>query len=135
MTPIEKGVKRAAKFLDKEIPGWWNMIDPETLQMSNCNLCAMGQIFGSKNEEKLAEIIDEENFTKIKERILRNPATGAFDAGVNYLYRVCGLTSNHEEVFPFGFSGRCEWIKEIATRRAKEQSSERESNATNPAQD
>lgn len=43
--PMKERVKAGAKFLDKKIPGWYNKIDLETLQMYDCMTCILGQLY------------------------------------------------------------------------------------------
>lgn len=42
-TAVEEGVK----LLDYAQPGWWNHIDLDTLDMSGCYSCILGQLYGS----------------------------------------------------------------------------------------
>lgn len=40
---VEKGIK----LLDEKVPGWRERIDPDSLDMSDCFQCILGQLFGS----------------------------------------------------------------------------------------
>lgn len=46
MEPIETRVNRGAALLDEKVPGWWERIDLEQLQLSSCIRCVLGQLFG-----------------------------------------------------------------------------------------
>jgi hypothetical protein len=39
-------VERGAALLDKTAPGWRERVDPETLDMTLCTRCVLGQLFG-----------------------------------------------------------------------------------------
>jgi hypothetical protein len=40
-------VDNGARFLDKEVPGWWRRVSIETLDMATSRQCVLGQLFGS----------------------------------------------------------------------------------------
>lgn len=40
-------VQAGMAVLDKQKPGWECMIDPDTLDLDSCQLCLLGQIYGS----------------------------------------------------------------------------------------
>lgn len=44
-TPVE-----AAKILDKEFPGWFNVIDLDILRMTDMDYCVLGQLIKSKEQ-------------------------------------------------------------------------------------
>lgn len=45
MTYADRAAAGAA-LLDKQRPGWWLSIDGERLDMGQCNLCVLGQVYG-----------------------------------------------------------------------------------------
>lgn len=45
MDTIEIRVARGAKWLDVKYPGWWQVIDLGTLELSSCNRCVLGQVY------------------------------------------------------------------------------------------
>lgn len=86
-------VTRGAKLLDERVPGWWRRIRLETLKMSDCSLCVLGQLFGHDVETALgAEVFglpidaddrhislhDDKNGWQRGRRILK---VSAFDIG------------------------------------------------------
>lgn len=120
MLTLQKRITEAAKMLDHEVPGWYNMIDIEQLEMANCMLCTLGQLFGSKNEQKLQTILDQKTYAEIKAETKGVPFS--FTKGLTYL-RIKGYQYNDKyesAIGSFGSTGKCEWIKEIATRRAND---------------
>jgi hypothetical protein len=38
-------VRRGARFLDRELPRWAEIIDPSLLMMNDCYRCVLGQLF------------------------------------------------------------------------------------------
>lgn len=46
MDSIESRVAKGADLLDREFPGWWAMIDVETLDIGCISNCVLGQVFG-----------------------------------------------------------------------------------------
>ena len=44
---IEDRVRRGAKCLDKEFPGWYDRIDLDTFRMEDGNRCVLGKLYGS----------------------------------------------------------------------------------------
>jgi hypothetical protein len=38
-------VKRGAALLDVKLPGWWQRVDLEVLQLASTNQCVLGQLF------------------------------------------------------------------------------------------
>ena len=47
---IEQRVARGAAFLDARHPGWAARIDLDWLDLSMCDRCVLGQLFGDFNE-------------------------------------------------------------------------------------
>ena len=45
--PLKDRVYRGAALLDHELPGWWQDIDLDRLNMASDETCVLGQIFGS----------------------------------------------------------------------------------------
>ena len=98
-------IKEAAQMLDKEIPGWHNLVNPETLNMSDCSRCVLGQTFGLPMEQKLQEILGDK---------CPQPLGAPFSRGLRY------LNARGWDGTGFGTKGTCEWVEEIADRRAAE---------------
>jgi hypothetical protein len=50
-----KSVESGAALLDERLPGWRDHIDPNSLDLSGCEECILGQLFGdySKGVELL----------------------------------------------------------------------------------
>lgn len=42
---IKERVARGAGWLDQRYPDWWNKIDLGTLEVSNCHMCVLGQVY------------------------------------------------------------------------------------------
>ena len=47
---LKNRVEHGAEMLDTEVPGWFNRIDTGTLELENCVLCVLGQLFGEYYE-------------------------------------------------------------------------------------
>ena len=47
MTDLSSNVSQGALFLDEQFPGWHDRINTETLLMSSCALCVLGQLYGA----------------------------------------------------------------------------------------
>lgn len=45
MNEAEIAVRRGAELLDRVQPGWYNEIDTEILDISDCVRCVLGQLF------------------------------------------------------------------------------------------
>jgi len=56
MTPeiARERVARGAALLDEKIPGWFRSVDVDTLQISSCHLCVLGQLSGSTGGNYIA---------------------------------------------------------------------------------
>lgn len=46
MVDLEERVDRGARFLDQQMPGWYQRINVHALQMQNSCLCILGQLHG-----------------------------------------------------------------------------------------
>lgn len=46
ITPMLAAVERGMGWLDRNYPGWADRIDPDRLQMSQCQWCVLGQLVG-----------------------------------------------------------------------------------------
>lgn len=42
---VQERVARGAAWLDEQKPGWEDLIDFDTLDLSSCSLCVVGQVF------------------------------------------------------------------------------------------
>jgi hypothetical protein len=45
---IAERVARGAALLDSEIPGWWQLIDVDSLDINDCYACVIGQLFADE---------------------------------------------------------------------------------------
>lgn len=52
MTDYKSAVKAGVQFLDSKKPGWRDLIDVETLDLAECDVCILGQIFGDYSDGK-----------------------------------------------------------------------------------
>lgn len=43
---LRKRVYLGAEWLDEKRPGWWQSIDLDRLDISDCDRCVLGQVFG-----------------------------------------------------------------------------------------
>lgn len=107
-------VTRAAKMLDKEVPRWYRLVQPEKLVMADCSNCVLGQLFGRAVEEQVETIIG-----------CRLPPLSrfphSFARGERFLNergrdhaRTGSAFSSEEEL-------KCWWVEEIAERVAKDE--------------
>lgn len=46
----EARVARGAALLDANVLGWWEVIDPSTVDVSDWDMCPLGQAFGNFSE-------------------------------------------------------------------------------------
>lgn len=115
MSWLSETIHKQAKMLDAEIPGWHKLVNPETLEMSSCSMCVLGQVFGLPMEQKLREILKDKCPPILPEQ--ERYADAAFSRGLMYINKVARSSSG------FGTVGTCEWVEEIAERRAKEETS------------
>lgn len=55
---IPEEVKAGMELLDQEVPGWREKIDLDSLDLSDCYECILGQVFGHFNEGRrmIAEV-------------------------------------------------------------------------------
>jgi hypothetical protein len=42
---LSEPVCAGVRFLDERVPGWWNMIDTDTLDLASCDLCVLAQVY------------------------------------------------------------------------------------------
>ena len=112
---LKEQIREAAQMLDREIPGWHTLVNPETLQMSSCSMCVLGQVFGIPMENKLRDILGD-SCPPLHEQQVRVPEA-AYLRGIKY------LSDRRRSAAGFGTQGKCEWVEEIATRRAADETS------------
>lgn len=97
---LAERVQEGALLLDRELPGWYTKVNPDTLQMSSCTKCVLGQLYGSDN----------------------TVGTG-FDIGQEFLFGEDAEFTDQAE--KFGFDAECgeyeqlrgRWKHEIGLRR------------------
>ena len=114
-------VRNAAQMLDREVPGWERRVDPETLKMSSCANCVLGQVFGPKMEGKLWQLFP----AKVRAAIRTIPPTTGYRKGLRHMVQRNVVRDNNCDslIFRGGtFSAdpdlRCMWIEEVAERSA-----------------
>ena len=108
-----KRVGHAAKFLDVQVPGWHELIQPECLHMSDCHMCVLGQLFGSANEAVIMRIIGEPLPPLCK-------FSSPFGRGSNFLEQHGGNEALIAGAFSSDIELRCMWVEEIAERMAQD---------------
>lgn len=113
MLTTQELVRYAAKMLDRCVPGWHTRVDVETLQMSDCCNCTLGQVFGPKMEGFLWRLTSPNVRASIRRHHIRN----GFGRGMHKL-RIDYI--RHAGAFSGDPNLRCHWIEEIAERRANE---------------
>ena len=50
MTELSERIAAGIAILDEAVPGWKKEIDCETLDLSDCSMCVLGQVYGTYNE-------------------------------------------------------------------------------------
>ena len=70
--------QRGAKVLDRAFPGWRDQIDLEILDIADCAVCMLGQVFGNYNYAWSDDVMWEE-----AERYADGPDAFAVDHGFN----------------------------------------------------
>lgn len=143
---VSPSVKKAAKLLDKVIPGWHNRVNVDKLDMGDCATCMLGQTFGLDAEMGIAKELYPEEWQKaalkvVKEHMAYNypvPFTGTpkeyleqhpedidgYAIGRRF-FRARAWRKKvpvHLEEACSGNAENCEWIAEIADRRALDSS-------------
>ena len=125
-------VARAAKLMDKLVPGWYKAIQLELLNMEHGAMCVMGQVFGV-NVEKT--VIKEAYPGEYAEALSKAPSKNGWSVGrngvgslVERMMNKRGMLSREDRVDYWamelvcdGSDTRCEWIEEIATRLAQDE--------------
>ena len=130
-----KSVKAAALMLDQLVPGWHRYIKPAELNMENCTLCALGQLFGDNVETSVAKVLYPELWrekwwnTGFDTALWGHNILGKYNSGMLHalceskgldfkqLYQGVDMGSN-----AFGASDelRCLWAEEAAERLASD---------------
>ena len=115
-TQMRSQVTEAAKIMDTEVPGWYNLIDLEQFEMASCSRCVLGQVFGRDVENKLQRILGPTKMDELR-AINASGMISAFDRGLAYI-KQHGYTGKN------AFGGHdimnCLWVEEIASRRAED---------------
>jgi len=133
---VRPEVKKAAKLLDETIPGWHWRVDPERLQMDDCSMCMLGQTFGADAElaigrelypkewkEAAQELADQWNIDDYKEALTAGSMEG-YEIGLHFFRTLMKKGKIGKVKFSsldracYGDVDNCEWISEIADRRA-----------------
>lgn len=60
MTTTLERVQKGQALLNERLPGWREVMHPETLELDNCNACVLGQLFGDYHRGLAALGIPEE---------------------------------------------------------------------------
>lgn len=58
---LKENVKRGAKLLDEKVPSWYTSINLDTLELSSCLECILGQLFGHYSDGLTELKIDFQN--------------------------------------------------------------------------
>lgn len=133
-----EAVKKGANLLDKILPGWHNQVNVKKLDMGEPTLCMMGQLFGTKVEGKLAREMYPEEY-KAAVNLYREQGNSIPDGYgialcmdddvnlVNVIMQKRCLRSDERmaelralDHVCSGYDTRCEWIEEIAQRKAQD---------------
>lgn len=118
MLSTREKVKNAALMMDKEIPGWAELVDPTILQMQSCSACVLGQVFGFKMEAKLKTILGS-SFPKTSLRD-KTDNVPQFSRGLEFM-KSHGYSSEkypHTKVGNFAANEtNCAWAEEVVDRR------------------
>jgi len=139
---IRPAVKKAAKLLDETIPGWHWRVDPERLRMDDCSMCMLGQTFGADAElaigkelypkewkEAAQELADSWGMDDYKEALADKRMEG-YEIGIHFFRTLMNEGKIGRAKFNdlnracYGFVDNCEWISEIADRRAADPNGE-----------
>ena len=138
-------VAKGARLMDKILPGWYNRVDLDALDMFSGSMCLLGQTFGVHHEQCLAQEMYPEEYAEALDKTCAGGADfrGQFKT---FGYRIAGdgryakglpwggmvgtlakkLTTNTTEELDAlyhvckGHNTKCEWAEEIAARRAAE---------------
>lgn len=132
-------VAKGAQFLDKVLPGWYNEIEFDRLDMSSGAMCMMGQLFGTEVESKLAETMYPEEMSRVREDDSGWYCRDGYDIAQTWakptesfiatLARKVGLDFRRKETQAqflalrhvcSGHSNECLWAEQIAERKARE---------------
>lgn len=67
--PYPSSIKEAAQTLDKINPDWFKEIDSASLDMGDCKLCILGQLFGYYDSADDTFDFDPWDETKLRDNI------------------------------------------------------------------
>ena len=120
-----QNVAKAAKMMDAEVPGWYNLIDLDSFEMLSCSQCVLGQVFGAKMEEKLTKILGAKTPPLISKEDRHFRSIG-WSRGLTYLrergiYDMPNGSSKYNITSGAFAAATCHWVEEIAERRAKDE--------------
>lgn len=124
-------VTRAARLMDKLVPGWAQRIQLEKLNMKDVDLCVLGQLFGTNVETAIAKEMYPELWAE------HNQGCG-YGTGKHMIPRLLGedadvLTvvhpkSSEDSTILYtaccGWANECFWAEEVAERLVGEEASE-----------
>lgn len=138
MGRYKKQVERAAKLMDRELPGWHRMVDLEKLQMIDGAMCLLGQTFGVHMEKCLAKEMFPKEWEKARRAafIPEGLAKHGYQIGRQLLRkrkeegRVDAEDLTALEIVCSGIDTRCAWIAEITERRLKDEEEATDGSAT-----
>lgn len=112
-----QNVERAAKLLDKLVPGWHRKMRPQDLIMSDGSLCALGQLFGRNVEVSIAKELFPGIFNEYQ------PWHNGFAIGRDWFSKQtdCGKISVSDyrvlmSACDLSQTLKCHWAKEVADR-------------------
>lgn len=131
-------VTNGVRVLDEQVPGWWRVINLEELQMADCSVCMLGQLFGHDTETALGAKmfglpVDPKLTQKVKRYGRLHSGVPRADADIRFyvdnphLVEELGFTRGREILKTNGASIgcgsdpllKCAWAEVIAERRAE----------------
>ena len=99
---LENAVKRGVDFLDKTRPSWFTKISTKRLDIADCEVCILGQLYGTDDEDGY-----ERGLAILNGKVRKNPEKFGFNADFD-----SSLSSDDQYAFIQEV-----WEREIAARR------------------
>lgn len=84
MSTTQEKVAKGTAWLDEQYPQWWEVIDLSTLDISNCDLCVLGQVYDivpfAEKDELIAQVVAgyPGSFAEYARLSCRNGTVGGF---------------------------------------------------------
>lgn len=117
MTSKER-ISIAAKMMDAEVPGWFNLIDIDNFDITSCSNCVLGQVFGPEMESKLRGILGDAAPSK---EIIRGSTGVGWRVGYDWMLdHGYSRGGKYAAIFGKAFSSdNCLWKEEIISRQVE----------------